>query len=227
MVQKAILQIDCSKGVKKSSSADSRFRTPNSVTAAAADRLKQGASAASQQTDGAQSRASVRDGMITVQYNPASIKYRAATSTQKTAEPDVGTDTRMVTSIPRKSTVDMSFELVFHSTGDGDDSVREQMELVMNMIYDSPTRNIKFAWGKLVIEGKLTGFSGEYNMFDASGRPISGRMSLTVRTETTAKQVDKTLNEIDKERKNKPAAQDKEGGERNETGVSAVKEKIL
>lgn len=228
MVQKAFLQIDCSKGVKKGSLADNRFQVQGSVTAAAADRLRQGgASAPLKQSDAAQNRALIKDGMITVQYNPASIKYRAATSSRETAKPDVGTNTKMVTSIPGKYTVDMSFDLVFHSTGDGDESVREQMELVMNMIYDSPTRNVKFAWGNLLIEGKLTSFSGEYDMFDATGRPISGRMSLTVRTETPEKQVEKSINEIGKERKDKPAAQDKKGGQQNETGVSAIKEKIL
>lgn len=227
MVQKAILQIDCSKGVKKSASLGSRFQNPGSVTAAAADRLRQGASPAMGQRGGVQSGTAAEDGTITVQYNPASIKYRATTPSQKTAEPDMGTHTEMVTSIARKSAVEMSFDLIFHSTGDGDESVREQMELVMNMIYDSPTRKIKFAWGKLVMEGKLTGFSGEYNMFDDSGNPVSGRMSLTVRTETPVKQVDKAINEIDKERRNKPAAQDKEGGGRHETGVSAAEEKVL
>lgn len=227
MIQKAILQIDCSKGVKKSSSTGNRFQTGSSVTAAAAGRLKQGVSAATQQADAVQNRAGIKDGTITVQYNPASIKYRAVTSTRDTAKPDVGTNTKMVTSIPGKSTVDMSFDLVFHSTGDGDESVREQMELVMNMIYDSPTRNIKFAWGKLLIEGKLTSFSGEYDMFDAAGRPVSGRMSLTVRIEPSEKQVEKSIDEIGKERKDKPAAQDKKGGQQNETGVSAIKEKIL
>lgn len=228
MVQKAFLQIDCSKGVKRDSFADNRFQTRGSVTAAAADRLRQGgASAALKKSDAAQNRALIKDGMIIVQYNPASIKYRAVTSTRETAKPDVGTDTKMVTSIPGNNTVDMSFDLVFHSTGDGDESVREQMELVMNMIYDSPTRNVKFAWGNLLIEGKLTSFSGEYDMFDATGRPVSGRMSLTVRTETPEKQVEKSINEIGKERKDKPVAQDKKGGQQNETGVSAIKEKIL
>lgn len=222
MIQKAILQIDCSKGVKKDASSDNKFRGGNSVTAAAAGLLRQGTPAAAQQTGGIQSGAKVKDGMITVQYNPASIKYRASTSTQKTQEQEVGTKTRMVTSIARKSTVDMSFDLVFHSVGDKDESVREQMELVMNMIYDSPTKHIKFAWGKLAIEGKLTGFSGEYDMFDPLGRPISGRMSLTIRTESSVKQVEKIINEIDKERRDKPAAQDKKGGQKNETGVPAT-----
>lgn len=222
MIQKAILQIDCSKGIKKSSSAGGRFQKQDNVLTAAADRLKQSASAVSQ-TGGEQSRAVIRDdGTVTVQYNPASIKYRAITSGQKTAEPEVGTNTKMVTSITGKSMVEMSFELVFHSTGDDDESVREQMELVMNMIYDSPTKKIKFAWGKLVTEGKLTGFSGEYDMFDALGRPVSGHMSLTIRTVTPPKQVDKTLDGMDQEHKDKPAAQGKEGGQQNETGVSAT-----
>lgn len=222
MIQKAILQIDCSKGVNKSASSGGRFQAGSSVTAAAADRLRQGMSASPQRTGMAQSGTGVRDGTVIVQYNPASIKYRASTPGRKTEEREEGTQTKMVTSIPRQSTLEMSFDLVFHSTGEGDESVREQMELVMNMIYDSPTRGVRFAWGELVAEGKLIGFSGEYDMFDASGRPVSGRMSLTVRIVPPYKQVDKSIDEIGRERIDKPAAQDKGDGQHNETGVSAT-----
>lgn len=227
MIQKAILQIDCSKGVKKDSSSAGRFQNRSSVTAAAADRLRQGASASLRQTGMAQGGAGVKDGTVIVQYNPASIKYRASTPTQKTEEREVGTRTKMVTSIPRQSAMELSFDLVFHSTGEGDESVREQMELVMNMIYDSPTRGVRFAWGGLVAEGKLIGFSGEYDMFDASGRPVSGRMSLTIRTVPTGKQIDKAIDEIGRERRDKPAAQNKGDGQRDETGVSAIEKKVL
>lgn len=214
MIQKAILQIDCSKGVNKSASAGSRFQAQNNVLTAAADRLKQRVANASQGVqpqNALQNRASVQNGIILVQYNPASIRYHARTSTQKTAQPDVGTDTQMVTTITGKSTVDMSFQLVFHNVDDTDESVREQMELVMNMLYDSPTKKVTFAWGKIEMTGKLVGFSGEYDMFDAMGRPISGHMQLTIRTETTVKQVERTLNKLDEEHKDKLAEQSKEG----------------
>lgn len=208
MVQKAILQIDCSKGVKKGGSSGSRFRAQDSVTAQAADKLKKGAA----KTVKKPPKEDTADGVITVQYNPASIRYHASTSTRKTAEPDVGASTEMVTTITGKSTVDMSFQLVFHSMDDKDESVREQMELVMNMIYESPTRKVKFAWGKIEMEGKLVSFSGEYDMFDALGRPTSGNMQLTIRTEMTVKQVERTLDKLalGEEHKNRPAVQDKE-----------------
>lgn len=205
MIQKAILQIDRSKGVKRSDSVGNRFQTQNSVLAAAANQLRRSAANAVPKVPDA----SIQDGVITVQYNPASIRYHASTSTQKTAEPDVGISTEMVTTITGKSTVDMSFQLVFHSADDTDESVREQMELVMNMLYDSPTKKVKFAWGKIEIEGKLVGFSGEYDMFDALGRPVSGHMQLTIRMETTVKQVERTLDRLDEGHKDKLAVQDK------------------
>lgn len=206
MIQKAILQIDCSKGVKKGGLPGSRFRAEDSVTAQAADKLRKGAARTVKKVP----EEDMADGLITVQYNPASIRYHASTSMHKTVEPDVGDNTEMVTTITGKSTVDMSFQLVFHSTGDKDESVREQMELVMNMIYDSPTRKVKFAWREIEMEGKLVSFSGEYDMFDAMGRPTSGNMQLTIRTEMTVKQVEGTLDKLDEKRKNKPAVQDKE-----------------
>lgn len=213
MIQKAILKIDCSKGVKQSASAGSRFRTQDNVLAAAAGQLNQSAADAAkrgQPQNTAQKQASNKDGVMYVQYNPASIRYHAGTSIQKTAQPDMGTNTEMVTMITGKSTVDMSFQLVFHNVNDTDESVREQMELVMNMLYDSPTKQVTFAWGEIVMNGKLVGFSGEYDMFDAMGRPISGQMQLTIRTETTVNQIERTLNKLDEEHKDK-LANNKEG----------------
>lgn len=208
MIQKVILRIDNSKGVKKGDSSGNRFQRQDSVLTAAADQLRQGAPGTAPSKDSSISD-SISDGVIAVQYNPASIRYHASTSEQKTAEPDVGTSTEMVTTITGKSTVDMSFQLVFHSAGETDESVREQMELVMNMLYDSPTKKVTFAWGKIEMEGKLVGFSGEYDMFDAMGRPVSGHMQLTLRMETTVKQVERTLNRLDEEHKDKLAEQDK------------------
>lgn len=215
MVQKAILKIDCSKGVKQSASAGSRFQTQNNVLAAAAGQLKKSTSATvkkAQTQNAAQDKALIREGMISVQYNPASIRYHASTSTQKTAQPDVGTSTETVTTITGKSTVDVSFQLVFHNVDDTDESVREQMELVMNMIYDSPTKRVTFAWGEIEMNGKLVGFSGEYDMFDATGRPVSGHMQLIIRTETTVTQIERTLNRLDEEHRDQPAKHEQESG---------------
>lgn len=211
MIQKALLEIDQSRGVQQSAAAGGRFRAGTSVTALAADRLNRSAANAVNAV-APRNTAQIRDGLIAVQYNPASIRYHAGTSTQKTTEPDVGTNTEMVTTITGKSTVDVSFQLVFHSVGEGDESVREQMELVMDMLYDSPTKRVSFYWGNIEMTGKLVSFSGEYDMFDELGRPISGHMQLTIRTETTVKQVERTLNRLDQEHRDQIAAQINGGG---------------
>ena len=221
MIQKAILQIDSSKGVKKSN----RFQTKNSVTATAADRLKQKASdviKTVRDVGAGPGSAFISDDTIIVQYNPASIKYHASTSTKETTEPEAGSETRMITSVTAQCTVDMSFELVFHNTGSKDESTKEQMELVMNMLYDSPTKNVRFAWGKLEVEGKLVSFSGEYDMFDSLGSPISGRMSLTIRTVTRPEVVTKNINEIEKKRNDKPAEQGEGDNQKNEERVQGA-----
>ena len=61
------------------------------------------------------------------------------------------------------------------------------------------------------MSGKLVGFSGEYDLFDAMGRPVSGHMQLTIRTETTVKQIERTLDRLDEEHKDKRAKQGQEG----------------
>lgn len=215
MVQKAILVIDCSKGVKDEAFADGRFYSRKSVTAVAAEKLRKSTAGAVRSDDGGQNRALVKNGVIAVQYNPASIKYHASASTRSDEWEKPGDDSRKIITISRKSMVDMSFELVFHSSGDTDESVREQMELIMDMIYDSPTKKVKFAWGKIETEGKLTSFSGEYNMFDATGRPIGGRMNLSIRVEKEKilKQMEKVIDKLDEKSKAGPVDQIKAGEE--------------
>ena len=211
MLQKAMLQIDNAKGVKK----DNRFRTGAKGASGALQTLTKTVNDASKALKKGISSVSpgsiamgivdAENGMITVQYNPASIKYRAAAMAQRTSSQDVGETTENIKPIPRISMVDMSFRLVFHSTGDDDESVRDQMELIMNMICNSPTKKATFSWGKIAAAGKLVSFSGEYDMFDDKGRPISGHMDMTIRTQADAKQEARTLGKIEDERSSKEA----------------------
>lgn len=220
MLQKAILQIDNAKGVKK----DNRFRAGGKGAAGAlqtltktigdaSKALKKGINSVSPGSI-AMGMVDADNGMITVQYNPASIRYRAVAMAQRTSSQDVGATTENIKPIPRMSMVDMSFRLVFHSTGDDDESVRDQMELIMNMVCSSPTKKASFSWGKLAAAGKLVSFSGEYDMFDDKGRPISGHMDMTIRTQADAKQEARTLDKIEAERSTKEAKSESGAGMR-------------
>lgn len=136
---------------------------------------------------------------ITVQYNPSSIKYRASVSENSSIKyEDQGNTHYQITTVTGENSVDMSFSLVFHSRYPGDPSVRQQMEQILDMIRRSPTKQVGFRWSKIQMEGRLVSFSGEYDMFDASGLPVSGHMDMTI--ETTAKQekTSKTIAELEK-----------------------------
>lgn len=221
MIQKAMLQIDCSKGTKKNGSVGEGLRAGIDMMADVAQRLKQTASARRQDSaakdsstpdmvsqggmarDAMDQNVMQKNGMITVQYNPASIKYHASGSTQQDVQTyDVGEKTETVNTITRNSSLDVSFELVFHKKDDADDSVREQMELVMKMINQSPTKNVKFAWREIAVDGKLVSFLGEYDMFDESGNPVSGHMNMTIQTVMSDKFEERILDKMDNERQN-------------------------
>ena len=97
----------------------------------------------------------------------------------------------------------MSFELVFHSKYPLDTSVKEQMELLLNMLYSTPEKMVKFSWANMQIRGQIVAFSGKYDMFDVTGNPTSGSMNITIQTKMTVGEVSKNFKKIEKERKNK------------------------
>jgi hypothetical protein len=144
----------------------------------------------------------IDEGVITVQYNPSSIKYNGSASSNsvppKTENRDG--DTNVVTTVANTSSVTMSFTLVFNSKYTTDQSVKKQMELIMNMIYDSPTKEISFSWSDMKASGTLISFSGKYDMFDLTGNPISGRMDMTMRLQIDDKTADKMMSNAEKGR---------------------------
>lgn len=142
----------------------------------------------------------ITDGVMLVQYNPRSIKIEGSTSEQNETKDENG---NKIVTVPASSTVRMSFELVFHSKYPLDTSVKEQMELLLNMLYSTPEKMVKFSWANMQIRGQIVAFSGKYDMFDATGNPTSGSMNITIQTKMTVGEVSKNFKKIEKERKNK------------------------
>lgn len=142
----------------------------------------------------------IEDGVLIVQYNPRSIKMEGSTSDQNEVKCE---DDRRITTVTHNSTVKVSFELVFHSKYPLDTSVKEQMELIMNMIYSTPEKKVKFSWANMQIRGQIISFSGKYDMFDATGNPTSGSMSITIQSSMSVKEVSRITEKMDKERSDK------------------------
>lgn len=135
---------------------------------------------------------------IVVQYNPKSIQYAAsAQDTQANAAAGVG--------IPKAITVGcsttMSIELLFHSQGPEDDSVRKQMDMLLTLMSQSKDRQVLFAWGTMTIKGAVTSFSFSYDMFNRAGKPISAKVNMSIRSQAGIE--DKQYTELAKERSGK------------------------
>lgn len=190
--QKAILEFDCGRSedferfVKKDKQKDLLSKTDNLLKGKADIK-----------TDPYSDK--LREGVLEVQYNPATIRYNASASEQE--EQDI--QNAQINTIVSTSTVNMSFDLVFHSRYAKDKSVREQMDLVMNVLCSSPTREVKFSWAKMYFTGKLVSFSGEYDMFDSDGMPVSGHMSLTIQSQEKTVKERKVLEKADEQREEK------------------------
>jgi hypothetical protein len=150
------------------------------------------------------------EGVIQVQYNPSSIRYSARSSGdippkyEKTYKSANSSQQRLLKSLVGSGEIDFSFTLVFHRKYVGDQSVRQQMELILNMLYSrTSTKEVTFVWANMVATGRLISFSGKYDMFETTGNPMSGSMDMTIRLATEPNAIVKTIDTLGEERNDK------------------------
>lgn len=167
------------------------FGQPNAWTSEAASSRLNGQRDQASGTAGGKQNVHALD----VQYNPATIRYSAYAHEGSSSlwEKGGGGDCAM---IPSTSSINMSFDLVFHSRNSSDNAVGERMDLVARTLRAESGHMVRFSWANMRIEGKLVSFSGEYDMFDRTGKPISGHMSLTILVEQAMKE-EKVLDNMD------------------------------
>lgn len=213
---KAVLRVDCRSGTGKDSAQNTQGQADGrrDIFRDAFDQLHQneaGTRGQGGKQDAGRADEDIKNGIITVQYNPASIQYSAGISEHTDVKSDIEEGrTVQITTITSESTIDMSFTLVFHQKTPKDSSVREQMELVMDMVCNSPTKWVDFSWADIHMEGKLVSFSGAYDMFDHAGNPISGHMDLTIEASTKAESTSRILGRLADRRRDKRKKQDEE-----------------
>lgn len=150
------------------------------------------------------------EGVITVQYNPASIRYSASVTGnmdpkyEESIKNASGLTKRLITMRTGAGEIDFSFTIVFHRRFAGDQSVKQQMELILNMLYSRKcTKEVTFSWSNMVATGRLISFSGKYDMFETTGNPMSGSMDMTIRLATEPKEINKTIDKIGEDRNDK------------------------
>lgn len=149
---KAVLRVDCRSGTGKDSAQNTQGQAGGrrDISRDAFDQLHQNEAGIQgqgrrQDADAGREDEDIKNGIITVQYNPASIQYSAGISEHTDVKSDIEEGrTVQITTITSESTIDMSFTLVFHQKTPKDSSVREQMELVMDMVCNSPTKWVDF-----------------------------------------------------------------------------------
>ena len=119
MLQKAVLTIDCAKKGKNTVSnvTDNQKKSCNQSAKRALEQGGNNIAAQKELHNGAE---------ITVQYNPATIKYRASvTENNNIKYENQGDKSYQIASATGENSVEMSFTLVFHSRFSGDTSVQE------------------------------------------------------------------------------------------------------
>lgn len=61
-----------------------------------------------------------------------------------------------------------------------DYSVKTQMDGLMSLVSNAVTRSVIFCWNEIVISGVIQGVEMEYTMFNSSGNPIKGTITLSI-----------------------------------------------
>lgn len=137
----------------------------------------------------------VESGVLKMQFNPSSLKFSGSASNSMGQYDDP-----QINQIPSKGKIDFSCDFVIYEDSLSSESVAERMEFLLKHVMFTPYKKVKFTWGKLVVTGKISSLNSSYEMFDKTGAPVMGKISMTMKTDLDTKEVDKMIQEIGKEK---------------------------
>ena len=137
----------------------------------------------------------VEAGVLKMQFNPSSLKFSGSASNSMGQYDDP-----QINQIPSKGKIDFSCDFVIYEDSLSSESVAERMEFLLKHVMFTPYKKVKFTWGKLVVTGKISSLNSSYEMFDKTGAPVMGKISMSMKTDLDTKEVDKMIQEIGKEK---------------------------
>lgn len=143
-----------------------------------------------------------------VQYNPSSIQMQTTTGSQLDycggSMGNMANNMIVQNTVPTSTT--MNVQLIFDEVnvfdafminnvnspvGSGvqavknlaqkEHSVQHQIEGILSLLTMDATRQVVFYWAKMCFRGELTAVQASYTMFNKSGNPIRGTVSLSIR----------------------------------------------
>lgn len=172
-MDKAILAVVFQK--EKKEAAGILSRAASSLSGKKADQ--------SQSTFGRAKKAGAGLQIFEVQFNPTTLKY--STQSGRIGRENPPTPGRPEPDIQAAGQEDttLSFELLI----DGPDT-RRTVNAMMGMLSSEQNRQVLFAWGTTCFPGKVEQMSAGYTMFDKSGMPVRGRVSMTIRQDAGSAQ---------------------------------------
>ncbi|WP_122642533.1 CIS tube protein [Luxibacter massiliensis] len=131
---------------------------------------------------GLQSQAKVPTGMgggihaCEVQYNPVSLKLKTQGGRVKAENPQAAGQPDSAVQAVCTGNTTLSFELYVDGT-----RTLDTIKAMLGMLSSEEKRQVLFAWGNNVFAGEISQMSGSYTMFDHTGQPIQGKISMTIR----------------------------------------------
>ena len=140
----------------------------------------------------------IKDGLIKVQYNPTSMTFTGSTRADSGKRDEK--QRQNIETVPVRGNLSMSVELLFDSDNILDTSVQDEMNLLLVTVKKSKTKEVRFSWGKMEIQGKLTAFSGEYTMFYPNGLPQAGKIRITITAQSEPSMVKRRIEKMAEEK---------------------------
>lgn len=134
---------------------------------------------------------------MSVPYNPKSIQFAASTKENTGSEQE---GNYRVTTVTATCTITMSVELVFYEAFPADTSVKDQVDLFLELMKRNTGRRIRFSWANMMFEGEAMSLTAAYDMFDAVGNPLSGKVNLSIQGTSGASVLSKAYEQLEQER---------------------------
>lgn len=111
-----------------------------------------------------------------VMYNPSSLKYSMEGGRIRYENvQDTGNVEPNLQAV-RPEEMSLSFELLIDGA-----QTRKTINALLGMLSSERNRQVLFTWGSLSFPGEVVSLSSSYSMFDLAGKPVRGKVNMTVR----------------------------------------------
>lgn len=118
-----------------------------------------------------------------VQYNPNTLHISSTAPAIPFDNPQTSEGSDYFAQSVNRGNMTLSVELIIDNAGIY--TVQETVEGFLGLFAKETTKDITFFWGEMKFYGRLQSLNASYDMFDADGTPLRGKIKLSLRQDGT------------------------------------------